>query len=94
MDTRTILLKYVCPVLIVSLAICLGFQNYSLARQNELKNSIKSLSLQNDSLLKENKSLYNENMHLHSIHEQHIKLDVTGVSHKGGGVVVNNSMCK
>lgn len=88
------LLKYVCPVLVVSLATCLGIQNYSLAKQDEFKNSIRSLSLQNDSLLKENKALYKENMHLHSIYEQHIKLDVTGVSHKGGGVVVNNSMCK
>lgn len=88
------LLKYVCPVLVVSLAICLGIQNYSLAKQDEFKKSIRSLSLQNDSLLKENKALYKENMHLHSIYEQHIKLDVTGVSHKGGRVVVNNSMCK
>ena len=94
MDTRIMLLKYVCPVLVVSLAICLGIQNYSLEKQDEFKNSIRSLSLQNDSLLKENKALYKENMHLHSIYEQHIKLDVTGVSHKGGGVVVNNSMCK
>lgn len=94
MDTRIMLLKYVCPVLVVSLATCLGIQNYSLAKQDEFKNSIRSLSLQNDSLLKENKALYKENMHLHSIYEQHIKLDVTGVSHKGGGVVVNNSMCK
>ena len=94
MDTRTIILNFVCPVLMVSLAICLGIQNYSLAKQDELINSIRSLSLQNDSLLKENKALCKENMHLHSIYEQHIKLDVTGVSYKGGGVVVNNSMCK
>lgn len=94
MDTRTIFLRYTCPVLLISLAICLGIQNYSLARQGELKNSIKSLSFQNDSLLKENKALDKENKRLNSVHEQHIKLDVTGVSHKGGGVVVNNSMCK
>lgn len=44
MDTRIMLLKYVCPVLVVSLAICLGIQNYSLAKQDEFKNSIRSLS--------------------------------------------------
>ena len=94
MDTRTIFLRYTCPVLVISLAMCLGFQNYSLASQEVLKDSIKNLSFQRDKLIREKQSLYKENMRLNSIHEQHIKLDVTGVSHKGGGVVVNNSMCK
>ena len=89
-----ILLKYISPVVFVALALCLVIQQNYLAKQQILTDSINMLTVQRDNLVKENKALYKENFRLNSLKEQHIKLDVTGVSHKGGGVVVNNSMCK
>ena len=94
MEERNNFLKYSCPVIVVSLAICLGILNYSMSQQDELQKDIVELSLEKDSLKMQNQKLRQEYERMKSNQEQHIRLDVTGVSHKGGGVVVNNSMCK
>lgn len=94
MEERNCFLKYSCPVIIIALAICLGVLNYSITQRDKLKISIVELSLEKDSLRKENQALRQENEKIKSNQEQHIRLDVTGVTHRGGGVVVNNSMCK
>lgn len=94
MEERYYFLKYSCPVLIVSLAICLSVLIYSNSQQDNLKNSIVELSIRKDSLKNENQKLRIEIERIKSCKEQYIRLDVTGVSHQGGGVVVNNSMCK
>lgn len=93
MEERYYFLKYFCPVLIVSLAICLIVLYYSNSQQDNLKNSIVELSIKRDSLKNENQKLRIEIERIKSYKEQYIRLDVTGVSHQGGGVVVNN-MCK
>lgn len=94
MDTRQYFMKFIIPIIIVFLAAFLAMMNnykseLSLMeeRQNQQLRVIDSLSLKNKELMSENERLKLDTC-------QHIKLDVTGVSHKGGGVVVNNSMCK
>lgn len=94
MDERQCFLKYVIPMIVVFLAIVLAMQNYykselslSEERQSQQIRMIDSLSLKNKELMSENERLKQDTC-------QHIRLDVTGVNHKGGGVVVNNSMCK
>lgn len=36
-EERDNFLKFSCPVMIISLAICLGVLNYSMSQQDELK---------------------------------------------------------
>lgn len=94
MDARQYFMKYIIPIIVVFLAAILAMiNNHKLElslleeRQNQQLRVIDSLSLKNKELMSENERLKLDTC-------QHIKLDVTGVSHKGGGVVVNNSMCK
>lgn len=94
MEERNNFLKYSCPIMIVLLSMCLGVQNYSLSQQDELKTSIVELSVKKDSLINENRKLRKEIERIKSNQEQHIRLDVTSVSHHGGGVVVNKCICK
>lgn len=47
-----------------------------------------------DSLHKVNEELKLTNLKYQADKERYIKLDVTGVSHRGGGVVVNNTLAK
>lgn len=94
MDARQYFMKYIIPIIVVFLAAILAMINNHKSelslleeRQNQQLRVIDSLSLKNKELMSENERLKLDTC-------QHIKLDVTGVSHKGGGVVVNNSMCK
>lgn len=94
MDARQSFMKYVVPTVVVFLAAILAMQNYYKSelrlleeRKNQQIRMIDSLNLKNKELMFEN-----ERLKLDAC--RHIRLDVTGVSHKGGGVVVNNSMCK
>lgn len=41
-EERDNFLKYSCPVMIISLAICLGILNYSMSQQDELKKTFWS----------------------------------------------------
>lgn len=87
-------LKYSCPVLIIMLAVCAAMQVYMYSEKSKLNRTIHAFSISCDSLMKENKQLSIECESLKANYTQHIKLDVTGVSRKGGGVVVNNNLCK
>lgn len=72
-------------------AICLVlYENLKMVR-NELNTEIKVLRMEIDSLHKVNEELKLTNLKYQADKERHIKLDVTGVSHRGGGVVVNNN---
>ena len=93
-EERDNFLKYSCPVMIISLAICLGILNYSMSQQDELKKSILELSKKQDSLKTENQELRIEVEQIKSDKEHYIRLDVTGLSQKDGRVVVNNNMSK
>lgn len=88
-EERDNFLKYSCPVMIISLAICLGVLNYSMSQQDELKSSILELSNKQDSFNTENQKLRMEVEQIKSNKEQYIRLDVTGLPQRGG-VVVNN----
>lgn len=59
--------------------------------RNELNTEIKVIRMEIDSLHKVNEELKLTNLKYQADKERHIKLDVTGVSHRGGGVVVNNN---
>lgn len=72
-------------------AICLVlYENLKMDR-NELNTEIKVLRMEIDSLHKVNEELKLTNQKYQADKERHIKLDVTGVYHRGGGVVVNNN---
>lgn len=89
-----ILLRFICPVVVVALGVCLGIQRCYFHRQSLLKDSFQTLKSQRDSLFRENQALYKENIRLNSIREQHIKLDISGIFHKEGGDIFNNNMGK
>lgn len=91
MSHKNAFLIYSCPVLVIMFAICLViYENHKMDR-NELNAEIKDLKMENDSLYKVNEELKLTNQKYQADKEQYIKLDVTGVSHRGGGVVVNNN---
>ena len=93
-EERDNFLKFSCPVMIVSLAICLGVLNYSMSQQDALQKSILELSIKQDSLKTENQKLRIEVEQIKSNKEHYIRLDVTGLPQKDGRVVVNNNMSK
>lgn len=91
MSHKNAFLIYTCPVLIIMFAICLViYENHKMDR-NELSTEIKDLKMEIDSLHKVNEELKLTNQKYQADKERYIKLDVTGVSHRGGGVVVNNN---
>ena len=94
MDTRQYFMKYIIPIIVVFLAAILVMKNYYSSELSLLEERQNKQLRLNDSLSLKNKELVSENERLKLDTCQHIRLDVTGVSHKGGGVVVNNSMCK
>lgn len=91
MSLKNAFLIYSCPVLVIMFAICLLiYENHKMDR-NELNAEIKDLKMEIDSLHKVNEELKLTNLKYQADKERYIKLDVTGVSHCGGGVVVNNN---
>lgn len=91
MSHKNAFLIYSCPVLVIMFAICLViYENHKMDR-NELSTEIKDLKMEIDSLHKVNEELKLTNQKYQADKERYIKLDVTGVSHRGGGVVVNNN---
>lgn len=94
MSHKNAFLLYFCPVLVIMFAICLViYENHKMER-NELSTEIKDLRMEIDSLHKVNEELKLTNLKYQADKERYIKLDVTGVSHRGGGVVVNNTLAK
>lgn len=91
MSHKNAFLIYSCPVLVIMFAICLVvYENHKMDR-NELNAEIKDLRMEIDSLHKVNEELKLTNLKYQADKERYIKMDVTGVSHRGGGVVVNNN---
>lgn len=91
MSHKNAFLLYSCPVFVIMFAICLViYENHKMDR-NELSTEIKDLRMEIDSLNKVNEELKLTNLKYQADKERYIKLDVTGVSHRGGGVVVNNN---
>lgn len=94
MDARQYFMKYVIPIIVVFLAAILVIMNYYKSALSLLEEKQSQQLRMIDSISLKNKELMSENERLKLDTCRHIRLDVTGVSHKGGGVVVNNSMCK
>lgn len=91
MSHKNAFLIYSCPVLVIMFAMCLViYENHKMDR-NELSTEIKDLRMEIDSLHKVNEELRLTKLKYQADKERYIKLDVTGVSHRGGGVVVNNN---
>ena len=91
MSHKNAFLIYSCPVLVIMFAICLViYENHKMDR-NELSTEIKDLKMEIDSLHKVNEELKLTNQKYQADKERYIRLDVTGVSHRGGGVVANNN---
>lgn len=94
MDARQYFMKYIIPIVVFFLAAILVMKNYYNSEISLLEERLNQQLRVIDSLSLKNKELMSENERLKLDTCRHIRLDVTGVNHKGGGVVINNSMCK
>lgn len=94
MSHKDAFLIYSCPVLVIMFAMCLViYENLKMDR-NELSTEIKDLRMEIDSLHKVNEELKLTKLKYQADKERYIKLDVTGVSHRGGVVVNKNTLAK
>ena len=94
MNRRTAFLIFFCPIFVVMLAVCLAINECNKSDIEKQNVTIMILKEQNDSLFKANNALKIKNQELLAAKKLYLKLDVTGVSHRGGGVIVNNTLPK
>lgn len=94
MNTLRCFLKFTVPSLVVMSIVILFMHERHIEAVNVLNREIQEQSIQVTKLERENDSLKKTVEKIKEDKYKYIKLDVTGVSHRGGGVVINNSMCK
>lgn len=87
-------LKFMVPSLVPMSIVILLMHERHVEAISDLRKEIQEQGLLVNKLEGENDSLRKTVEKLKEDKYKYIKLDVTGVSHRGGGVVVNNSMCK
>lgn len=94
MNTLRCFLKFMVPSLVVMSIVILFMHERHVEAISDLRRVIQEQGLLVNKLEGENDSLRKMVEKLKEDKFKYINLDVTGVSHRDGGVVVNNSMCK
>lgn len=94
MNTLRCFLKFMVPSLVVMSIVIMFMHERHVEAISDLRRVIQEQGLLVNKLERENDSLRKMVEKLKEDKFKYINLEVTGVSHRDGGVVVNNSMCK